>query len=169
MKHVEVYCDGSCFPNPGPGGWAAVLSYTDTRGEVHTRELSGPADNTTNSRMEMTAAIQALRCLTHSPCDVTLHSDSQYLIFAFTKGWLENWARYGWKGGAVKNRDLWEELLALDQKHQVTWVWVRGHAGNPGNERADFLAGEQRLAVINGRRKENPGPERVPQIRERGG
>jgi ribonuclease HI len=133
---VDIYTDGSCSGNPGPGGWAAVLDY---RG--HRRELSGGEPATTNNRMEMTAAIVALETLKR-PMTVRLHTDSTYLKDGITK-WVHDWQARGWKTAAkkpVKNRDLWERLLAAFARHRVEWLWVRGHDGHPGNERADALA-----------------------------
>jgi len=134
---VEIYTDGACSGNPGPGGWGAVLLY---RG--HEKELYGgePAP-TTNNRMELMAAIQALENLTR-PATVRLHTDSTYVRNGVTK-WLPTWKRNGWKTAAkqpVKNADLWQRLEAAMERHDVDWRWVKGHAGNPGNERADALA-----------------------------
>ncbi len=132
---VIVYTDGACEPNPGPGGWAAILSY---KGRV--KEISGGERNTTNNRMEMTAAIRALESLKR-PCRVVLHTDSEYLKKGMTE-WMPGWKRRGWKrkGGEIKNADLWQRLDALAQEHHVAWQWVRGHAGDPNNERCDELA-----------------------------
>jgi ribonuclease HI len=134
---VEIYTDGACSGNPGPGGWGAVLSYSG-----HTRELSGgEAAPTTNNRMELMAAIQALESLTR-PAKVRLHTDSSYLRNGIT-GWLAGWKRNGWRTASkqpVKNEDLWRRLDAAAAKHDVQWLWVKGHAGDPGNERADALA-----------------------------
>jgi ribonuclease HI len=133
---VDIYTDGSCSGNPGPGGWAAVLDY-----QGHRRELSGGEPATTNNRMEMTAAIVALETL-RRPMTVRLHTDSTYLKDGITK-WVHDWQARGWKTAAkkpVKNRDLWERLLAAFARHRVEWLWVRGHDGHPGNERADALA-----------------------------
>ncbi len=132
---VVIYTDGGCEPNPGVGGWGAVL----ISGE-HMKELSGGALETTNNRMEMTAAIEALRALKRS-CQVTLYTDSQYLKNGITQ-WLPAWKRNNWKrkGGPVKNQDLWQTLDALVQKHTVSWHWVKGHAGHDYNERCDALA-----------------------------
>ena len=133
---VDVYTDGSCSGNPGPGGWAAVLDYKGRR-----RELSGGESATTNNRMEMTAAIVALETLKR-PMIVRLHTDSTYVKDGITK-WVHDWQRRGWKTAAkkpVKNRDLWERLLAAIERHRIEWFWVRGHDGHPGNERADTLA-----------------------------
>lgn len=134
---VEIYTDGACSGNPGPGGWGAVLSYGG-----HSKELSGgEAAPTTNNRMELTAAIKALESL-RRPSRVALHTDSSYLRNGIT-GWLASWKRNGWKTASrqpVKNEDLWRRLDAAAAKHDVQWLWVRGHAGDPGNERADALA-----------------------------
>jgi len=137
MKHVEIYTDGACRGNPGKGGWGAILKY----GKFE-REISGGDAMTTNNRMELTAAIQALKLL-KEPCSVTLTSDSKYLIDAIEKKWIENWIRKGWKksdGSAVLNVDLWQELLKLLDVHTVQFVWVHGHQGHPYNERCDELA-----------------------------
>ena len=133
---VDIYTDGSCSGNPGPGGWAAVLDYKGRR-----RELSGGEPATTNNRMEMTAAIVALETLKR-PMVVRLHTDSTYVKDGITK-WVHDWQARGWKTAAkksVKNRDLWERLLAAIARHRIEWFWVRGHNGHPENERADALA-----------------------------
>ena len=134
---VEIYTDGACSGNPGPGGWGAVLSYGGRR-----KELSGgEAAPTTNNRMELMAAIQALESLKR-PSKVRLHTDSSYLRNGIT-GWLASWKRNGWKTASrqpVKNEDLWRRLDAAAARHDVQWLWVKGHAGDPGNERADALA-----------------------------
>ena len=132
---VIIYTDGACDPNPGPGGWAAILMYKD-----RTKELSGGEPRTTNNRMELTAAIKALEAL-KCRCAVTIHTDSQYLQKGITT-WLPAWKRRGWMRGTgtVKNLDLWQELDALVQKHDVHWRWVPGHAGNHYNEMCDVLA-----------------------------
>ena len=137
MKKVEIYTDGACRGNPGKGGWGAVLVYNGRE-----KELSGGERETTNNRMELTAAIKALRQL-REPCEVTLTSDSKYLIDAITKGWVKSWKSKGWKksdGSRALNVDLWEELLPLLDTHKVTFVWVKGHDGHPYNERCDKLA-----------------------------
>jgi ribonuclease HI len=147
QKHITIYTDGACDPNPGTGGWAAILIFGD-----QTRELTGGQRDTTNNRMELTAAIEALGAL-KEPCRVTLHTDSEYVKNAFTQKWLEGWIKRGWKTSSrepVKNQDLWEKLLALTQKHQVEWKWVRGHANDPLNNRCDELAVQARLKVANG-------------------
>jgi ribonuclease HI len=135
--HVEIYTDGGCDPNPGLGGYGVVLVHPKKRAEA-----SGGFRKTTNNRMEILAAIAGLEMLKH-PCKVTLYSDSQYLVEAMTKGWVELWRRKQWwhrKTEPVPNRDLWERLLGLCEKHQVDFRWVRGHAGNLENERCDQLA-----------------------------
>jgi len=135
-KHVEIHTDGACVGNPGPGGWAAVLRYGDRE-----LELVGGEPQTTNNRMELMAAISALEAL-REPCKVTLHTDSQYVRQGITQ-WMAGWLRKGWKtsgGAAVKNRDLWERLHRAALPHQVDWRWVKGHSGDPGNERVDALA-----------------------------
>jgi ribonuclease HI len=138
MARVEIFTDGACSGNPGPGGWGALLRYGDKE-----KELKGGARETTNNRMEMTAAIEALRALKR-PSDVDLYTDSQYLRNGVTS-WLANWKKRGWKTAdkkPVKNEDLWRELDALCQIHDIDWHWVKGHAGHPENERADALANE---------------------------
>ena len=139
---VELYTDGSARGNPeGPGGYGVVLRYVGPSGTVHEREYSAGYEKTTNNRMELMAAIVGLEALT-KPCIVTLYSDSQYLVKAFNENWIENWQRKNWKRGSeeVKNRALWERLLRAVNKHEVTFVWVKGHAGHPENERCDKLA-----------------------------
>ncbi len=137
MKDVLIYTDGACSGNPGPGGWGAVLMYGE-----HRRELSGYMPETTNNRMEVYAAIQALDQL-KQPCRVTLHSDSAYLVNAIEKGWLDNWQRNGWKTASkqpVENQELWRLLITLMRIHEVRFVKVRGHADNEWNNRCDALA-----------------------------
>ncbi len=139
LKHVIIYTDGACSGNPGPGGWAAVLAYGP-----HERVVSGAEPQTTNNRMELRAALEALRAL-KEPCRVSLHTDSAYLARAFTEGWLSNWQRNGWRTSSkkpVENKDLWEALLAQTDRHKVRWVKVKGHAGDPTNNRVDALAVE---------------------------
>ena len=141
MRQVEIFTDGACKGNPGPGGWGAIL-----RSERHEKELSGSAKATTNNRMELTGAIRALTALSE-PCAVALHTDSKYVIDGITK-WVFGWQRNGWKTAARKpvlNDDLWRELLEAVRPHRVEWVWVKGHAGHPENERADKLASEAAL------------------------
>lgn len=137
MKNVNIYTDGACKGNPGAGGWCAILEY-----EGREKELCGGEKLTTNNRMELIAAIEGLRAL-NMPCEVTLYSDSQYLVNAINKGWLENWKKKGWKKAdksPVLNDDLWKELDELLGTHSVSFVWVRGHDGHAYNERCDTLA-----------------------------
>lgn len=143
MQEVVIHSDGACHGNPGPGGWAAVL----VSGE-HQRELSGGAAATTNNRMELQAAIEALSAL-KQPCKVEFHTDSNYLRDGITK-WLRGWKRNGWRTALkqpVKNEDLWRRLDAAVSPHTVNWHWVKGHAGDAGNERCDALATAAILAV----------------------
>ena len=132
---VTIYTDGSCFGNPGPGGWGVILRYGK-----HARELSGGESDTTNNRMELRAALEGLRAL-KEPCKVTLYTDSEYLKKGITE-WLPNWKRRNWrrKGGKLANVDLWMKLDEEMAHHEVQWRWVRGHAGHPMNERVDALA-----------------------------
>jgi ribonuclease HI len=141
MKQVEIFTDGACKGNPGPGGWGAVL-----RTGGHEKELSGHAPATTNNRMELTAVIEALGAL-KSPCEVALHTDSRYVIDGITK-WIFGWQKNGWKNAARKpvlNIDLWQALLIAIKPHKISWHWVKGHAGHPENERADKLASDAAL------------------------
>lgn len=136
MKQVSAFTDGACSGNPGPGGWGVLL-----RAGAHEREIYGGEPETTNNRMELTAAIQALQALTE-PCAVELTTDSTYVKDGITK-WLQNWKSNGWKTAAkkpVKNQDLWKQLEAQTVRHAVDWRWVKGHSGHPDNERADALA-----------------------------
>ena len=136
MKQVRAFTDGACSGNPGPGGWGAVLQFGD-----HERELRGGAADTTNNRMELTAAIEALRALRES-CRVSLTTDSTYVKDGITQ-WLANWKRNDWKTAAkkpVKNQDLWQALDHESSRHEIDWCWVKGHSGHPENERADRLA-----------------------------
>lgn len=136
MKQVTIYTDGACRGNPGPGGWGALLIYGDSE-----KELFGGEAHTTNNRMELLAAIEALGALKQH-CRVDLHTDSQYLRQGIT-GWINNWKKNGWKTASkkpVKNADLWRALDESIGSHEVHWHWVKGHAGDPGNERADQLA-----------------------------
>ncbi len=137
MKDVIIYTDGACSGNPGPGGWGCVLKFGEFR-----REMSGFEPETTNNRMELLAAIQALKAL-KEPCNVTLYSDSSYLTDAFLKGWLVSWQKKNWVKSDKKpvlNRDLWEELVALSNVHAIKWIRVKGHADNVENNRCDQLA-----------------------------
>lgn len=139
LKHVTIHTDGGALGNPGPGGYGVVLSY-----EQYHRELSGGFRHTTNNRMELLAAIMGLRAL-KTRCAVTLYSDSQYLVNAMTQGWAKRWQANGWmrnKKERALNPDLWEKLLQLCEQHTVTFRWLKGHAGNPYNERCDRLVKE---------------------------
>ncbi len=139
MKSVEIYTDGACSGNPGTGGWAAILMYNGAE-----KEISGYAKETTNNRMELFAAVQGLRALRES-CRVTLYSDSSYMVKAFNEGWIDGWLKRGWKaagGGDVKNQDLWKALIYEVNKHEVTFVWVKGHDESEFNNRCDRLAVE---------------------------
>ncbi len=140
MKKVEIFTDGACSGNPGPGGYGVILKYKGSE-----KELSGGERETTNNRMELTAVITGLSAL-KEPCEVELYSDSKYIIDAVTKGWAKKWQANGWIKGDKKpalNSDLWEKLLLLLEVHKVNFIWVKGHAGHPENERCDKLAVEQ--------------------------
>lgn len=148
-KRVNIYTDGACSGNPGPGGWAAILEFG-----AHRKEISGYMAGTTNNRMELFAAISGLGALKEA-CDVCLYSDSSYLIQAFNNGWIENWKRNGWKtssGSQVENQDLWFILMAQTKKHHIEFIKVKGHADHPQNNRCDELA----RAAIDEYRKINP-------------
>ena len=141
MKEVTIYTDGACSGNPGPGGWGAVLCYKGTE-----KELSGGEAMTTNNRMELTAAVSALKAL-KEPCRVYLYSDSKYLVDSLMKGWVIAWEKRGWVKADKKpalNADLWQELLRLDKVHEITYHWVKGHADDDYNNRCDELAVAQR-------------------------
>ena len=143
MSEVIIHTDGACSGNPGPGGWGVVLRMGATE-----KELSGGEPLTTNNRMEMMAVVQALGALKR-PCNVTLFTDSRYVMDGLTK-WVHGWQRNGWKTAdkkPVKNGDLWQALLAATKPHRINWQWVKGHAGNPGNERADQLASDAAIAA----------------------
>ena len=145
MKAIEIYTDGACSGNPGPGGWGVVLLYQGNK-----KELAGYQPETTNNRMELFAAIQGLAAL-REPCEVTLYSDSSYLINAFEKHWLDNWQRRGWVTSSkqpVLNQDLWQRLLSLTKLHSVRFVKVKGHSDNAYNNRCDEMAV---AAIRNGR------------------
>lgn len=136
-KHVTIWTDGSCDTGSGEGGWAYLIRFGE-----HSREDAAHESGTTNNRMELTAAVEALRAL-KEPCRVTLVTDSQYLRKAFAEGWLERWQKNGWRTASrspVKNRDLWETLLTLAEYHDVDWRWTKGHDGHPENEHVDRLA-----------------------------
>jgi ribonuclease HI len=140
---VEIWTDGGCKPNPGPGGWAAILKFKDT-----VRELSGAEAETTNNRMELTAAAEALAALKR-PCTIILHTDSEYLKNGITR-WHAGWVRKNWRNAAgdpVKNMDLWRRILEAAKAHTIEWRWVRGHSGDVMNERADELATQARRAI----------------------
>lgn len=137
MNHVVIYTDGACKGNPGPGGWGVLL-----QAGPHRKEMWGGQADTTNNRMELTAALKALEALTR-PCRVDLYSDSAYLVSAFNEGWIENWQKRGWKNSAkmpVANRDLWEALWAQHLRHEIRWHKVKGHSDNEYNNRCDKMA-----------------------------
>ncbi|CAN1515277.1 RnhA Ribonuclease HI [Sphingomonadaceae bacterium] len=143
MKQLEIFTDGACKGNPGPGGWGAVIRYGK-----HEKEISGGDPDTTNNRMELSATIQALKILIE-PCKVKLHTDSRYVIDGITK-WIHGWQRNGWKNASkqpVSNIDLWHDLIEATARHQVEWIWVKGHNGHPENERADRLASDAAEAI----------------------
>jgi len=143
VKQLEIFTDGACKGNPGPGGWGAVIRYGK-----HEKEISGGDADTTNNRMELSATIQALKILIE-PCKVKLHTDSRYVIDGITK-WIHGWQRNGWKNASkkpVSNIDLWHDLIEATARHQVEWIWVKGHNGHPENERADQLASDAAEAI----------------------
>ena len=145
MKHVDIFTDGACSGNPGPGGWGAILRYKETE-----KVISGGSPRTTNNRMELTGVISALKLL-KEPCNVTLTTDSKYVADGLGKGWAESWKKNGWKKADKKpamNTDLWEELLELYHTHNVKICWVKGHAEHPENERCDALAVAEREKFI---------------------
>jgi ribonuclease HI len=145
LPGVEIFTDGACKGNPGPGGWGAII-----RSGAHEKELSGGEPGTTNNRMEMLAAIRALQALKRS-CEVVIYTDSVYLRDGITK-WIHGWQRNGWRTAdrkPVKNAELWQELLDAAAPHRIDWRWVKGHAGHPENERADRLACDAALQVAN--------------------
>lgn len=144
MNKVEIFTDGACRGNPGPGGWGALLRYNSTE-----KELSGAEAETTNNRMEMSAVIEALKSLTR-PCKVSVTTDSQYVKKGITE-WIENWKKRGWKTAnrkPVKNVDLWQNLDELVQKHEISWHWVKGHSGHLENERVDEIANQAIDAML---------------------
>lgn len=135
-KHVQIYTDGACRGNPGIGGWGAILSYNGTQKEIY-----GGEQDTTNNRMELRAVIESLKVL-KKPSDITINSDSKYVLSGITE-WMPNWKKRNWKTASrkpVKNVDLWQQLDDLIQQHTIEWLWVKGHSGNTGNDRADVLA-----------------------------
>ena len=140
---VKIYTDGAARGNPdGPGGYGTVLEYVDSRGELHTKEISQGYQRTTNNRMELMAVIAGLEALNRS-CEVELYSDYKYVVDAFNQHWIDGWMKKGWKRGKnepVKNVDLWKRLLKAKEPHHVTFIWVKGHDGHPQNERCDTLA-----------------------------
>ena len=142
MKKVFMFTDGACSGNPGPGGWGTILRYGNAE-----KELSGGEPQTTNNRMELTAVINGLAAL-KEPCDVTIQSDSRYVVDGIEKGWARSWKRNGWRKADKKpalNADLWEKLLTLLDIHTVNFIWIKGHAGHPENERCDQLAVAQSM------------------------
>lgn len=140
---VKIYTDGAARGNPdGPGGYGTVLEYVDSKGKLHTKEISQGYKRTTNNRMELMAVIAGLEAL-NRPCEVELYSDSKYVVDAFNQHWIDGWMKKGWKRGKnepVKNIDLWKRLLIAKEPHHVTFIWVKGHDGHPQNERCDTLA-----------------------------
>jgi ribonuclease HI len=143
LKQLEIFTDGACKGNPGPGGWGAVIRY-----DKHEKEISGGNPDTTNNRMELSAAIEALKILIE-PCHVKLYTDSKYVLDGITK-WIHGWQRNGWKNASnqpVRNADLWHDLIEATARHQVEWIWVKGHNGHPENERADRLASDAAEAI----------------------
>jgi len=146
MKQVEIFTDGACKGNPGPGGWGALLRMGE-----HEKELSGGEVDTTNNRMELTAAIRGLAALTE-PCRVELYSDSKYVLDGMTR-WVEGWKKRGWVNASkkpVRNADLWHDLIDVAARHEVTWHWVRGHSGHPENDRVDRLASDEAERIARG-------------------
>ena len=146
MKQVEIFTDGACKGNPGPGGWGVLL-----RMGRHEKELSGGEPDTTNNRMELTAAIKGLEALIE-PCEVTLHSDSKYVLDGITK-WVEGWKRRGWVNASkkpVRNADLWHDLIEAAERHRIDWRWVKGHSGHAENDRVDRLASDAADLIAQG-------------------
>ncbi len=143
MKRIEIFTDGACKGNPGPGGWGALLRMGE-----HEKEMAGAEPNTTNNRMEMTAVIKALQVL-NQPCEITLCTDSKYVIDGITK-WVHGWQKKGWVNASrqpVANAELWREMLAATKPHKITWQWVRGHNGHAENERVDQLASDAAKSI----------------------
>lgn len=158
MKHIDIYTDGACRGNPGPGGWGAILVY-----KGHEKELSGGEAHTTNNRMELCGVIAALKAL-KEPCEITLTTDSKYVADAVNNGWAKGWRARGWRKGdksPALNPDLWEVLLQLLEQHKVTFVWVKGHAGHPYNERCDQLATGFADTFPTPTKKETPSPDQL--------
>ncbi len=144
MKQIEIFTDGACSCNPGPGGWAAILRYNGKE-----KEISGGEKETTNNRMELTAVIKAISAL-KEPCEITLYTDSKYVCDAVNQRWVYSWKAKGWKKADKKpalNVDLWEQLLPLLEKNKVTFIWLKGHAGHPENERCDSMAVNEYLKI----------------------
>ena len=143
MGTVKLFSDGAARGNPdGPGGYGTILQYTDAAGVLHEKTMSQGYVKTTNNRMELMGCITGFEAL-NRPCRVEVYSDSRYLVDAFNEGWIESWQQHNWvrgKSGPVKNIDLWKRLLKAIERHEVTWIWVRGHNGHPENERCDALA-----------------------------
>lgn len=142
MKKIQLYSDGSSRGNPGPGGYGTILRYVDSKGDTHEREYTEGFKNTTNNRMELMGVIRGLEEL-KEPCQVEIISDSKYVTDAFNQHWIEGWQKKNWRQGTanpVKNIDLWKRLLEAGEKHELTFTWVKGHAGHPENERCDELA-----------------------------
>jgi ribonuclease HI len=142
LSKVEIYTDGCCHGNPGKGGYGVILSYEKENGDIFEKEISAGYENTTNNRMELLAAIVGLEALKR-PCDVSLYSDSKYLVDAFNQKWINSWVKNNWnrpKTGPVKNVDLWKRLLKVKEQHKVKFIWVKGHSDNEKNERCDLLA-----------------------------
>ena len=142
--NVKIYTDGAAKGNPGPGGYGTIIQYIDSKGNLHEKEITGGAKQTTNNQMELMAVISGFEALV-KPCHVTVISDSQYVVNAFTKGWISSWEKNNWRKSdkkAVLNSDLWKRLLKAMEPHTVDWVWVRGHNGHPENERCDKLASD---------------------------
>lgn len=145
MKKVSIFCDGGCRGNPGIGGYGTILQFVNDAGEVIEKEISGCKYQTTNNQMELTAVIKGLQALKER-CEVTITTDSQYVVNAFNKCWLDSWVKNNWKTASrqpVKNEELWKELLFLVNLHQCSFVWVKGHNGHPENERCDALANKE--------------------------
>lgn len=157
---VRIFTDGAARGNPdGPGGYGAILQYTDPKGVLHERELSEGFEKTTNNRMELMAAIAALEAL-NRPCEVELYSDSKYLTDAFNRNWIDSWLKRNWIKSDKKpvlNTDLWERLLRAAGPHDITWIWVKGHSGHPENERCDRLATEAADRLKNNEKHEPAG------------